>query len=67
MTSFQRIIKYLAMAFAMLLIVSIISGICGAIALLTGMKGGSSAGPMESYQVSGNIESLDMEISAAAL
>ena len=38
MTSFQRIIKYLAMAFAMLLIVSIISGICGAIALLTGMK-----------------------------
>lgn len=67
MTSFQRIIKYLAMAFAMLLIVSIISGICGAIALLTGMTGGSSAGPMESYQVSGNIESLDMEISAAAL
>lgn len=67
MTSFQRIVKYLAIAFAVFLIVSIISGICGAIALLTGMTGRSTAGPMSSYQVSGDIESLDMEISAAAL
>ena len=65
MTSFQRIVKYLAVAFAVFLIVSIISGICGAIALLTGLTGKSTAGSMEHYPVSGDIESLDMEISAA--
>ena len=32
MTEIQRIIKYLAMAFAIFLTVAIISGICGAIA-----------------------------------
>lgn len=44
MTSFQRIVKYLAIAFAVFLIVSIISGICGAIALLTGLTGKSTTG-----------------------
>lgn len=72
MTSLQRIIKYCAVALAIFLIVSIIGGICGAIGMLSGFFGGWAAGKeaigeMRTYAVSGPVESLDMEIGAAAL
>lgn len=67
MNTFQRIVKYCAVAFAVFLIVSIIGGICGAVGIVTGLTRGSVAGQMQTYSVSSRIESLDLDISAAAL
>lgn len=72
MTSLQRIIKYCAVAFAIFLIVSIIGGIVGAVGVLCGFSGGwisgeTAAGEMRTYAVSGPVENLDLELSAAAL
>ena len=67
MTPFQRTVKYLAVAFAIFLIISIISGILGAIGMVFGLAGGSSAGEMRTIPVSQNIHRLDLEISASTL
>lgn len=67
MTTMQRMIKYCAMAFAVFLSISILSGILGALGMLFGVFGGDAAGERKSYKVSGEIESLDVEISAAEL
>ena len=67
MTPFQRIIKYLAVAFALFLVISIFSGIFGALGLVSGLVGSEPAGETRSYPVTGEIENLDLEISAAAL
>ncbi|MGN1194272.1 MAG: DUF4097 family beta strand repeat-containing protein [Acutalibacteraceae bacterium] len=70
MTSVQKAIKYLAMAFAVFLSVSIIGGIC------TGLAGVSfifssgekdSAGEMQVYPTESEISSLSLKISAADL
>lgn len=68
MTTFQRIVKYCAVALAIALIVGIIGGICSGIGIAMGLAGGeSAAGDMRTYEVSGNVENLDLEIGAAAL
>lgn len=67
MTTFQRIIKYCAVAFAVFLIVSIVGGICGGLGMVFGLSGRSAVGEMQSYAVSSDIESMDLEISAAEL
>ena len=67
MTALQRIIKYCAVAFAAFLIVAIISGICGAISMVSFFFDGDAAGEMQTHTVSSDVESLDLEVSAAAL
>ena len=70
MTSVQKAIKYLAMAFAIVLSVSIIGGICSALSSVSFIfsKGEKDAvGEMQTYQIDGEISSLDIEINAATL
>lgn len=66
MTSFQRTIKYCALAFAIFLSVSIIGGICSAVAMVFGFLGGNNVGEMQTYSVSSEITSLDIEIGMAS-
>lgn len=68
MTSWQKTVKYAAMAFAILLAVSIIGSILGAVAgvnLLLGDKQ-PAVGEMKTYEVGGEIRALDIDIGAAA-
>lgn len=66
MTSLQKVIKYLAMGFAVFLTVSIIGGILGAVGLFGGFFGGGSiTGEMKTYSVSADVQELDIEIGAA--
>ena len=58
MTALQRIVKYCAVAFAVFLIVAIISGICGAISMVSFFFDGDAAGEMQTYTVSSDVESL---------
>lgn len=70
MTSVQKAIKYLAMAFAIFLSVSIIGGIFTALSSVSFIfsKGEKDAvGEMQTYQVNDEISSLDIEINAAKL
>lgn len=66
MTSFQRAIKYCALAFAVFLSVSIIGGICSAVAMVFGFLGGDNVGEMQTYSISSEITSLDIEIGMAS-
>ena len=68
MTTLQKVIKYLAMAFAVFLTVSIISGILSAVGLLGGLF--SSDAVLEdakTYSVNAKIHNLDITINAADL
>lgn len=66
MTSGQRTIKYLAMALAIFLTVSIIGGILGALGMVTGIfESDHVLSEMKEYQISEKVTSLDMEIEAA--
>lgn len=68
MTGWQKTIKYLAMAFAIFLSVSIISGICGGIASLSFLFGTrNGGGQLKSYPIDGAVEELIIDISAADL
>ncbi|MGN0539299.1 MAG: DUF4097 family beta strand repeat-containing protein [Candidatus Fimenecus sp.] len=68
MTGFQKAIKYLAMAFALFLIVSILSGIFGALGLVSNVFDNKDAvGEMKIYAVSGDIQELKLDINAAKL
>ncbi|MGN0548596.1 MAG: hypothetical protein ACI4IM_03280 [Acutalibacteraceae bacterium] len=70
MTSVQKAIKYLAMAVAIILSVSIIGGIFSALSSVSFIfsKGEKDAvGEMQTYQINGEISSLDIEINAAKL
>lgn len=72
MTSIQKAIKYLAMAFAIFLSVSIIGGIVTALAgisyIFTGSDSGKeSAGEMQTYSVDGDISKLALNLSGAEL
>lgn len=68
MTSWQKTVKYAAMAFAIFLAISIIGSILGALAgidfLLDDGKQ-SGVGEMRTYEISGEIRELDIEIGAA--
>lgn len=68
MTSWQKTIKYAAMAFAVFLAVSIIGSILGALAgvdLLLGSGERGAVGEMKTYEISGGIRELDIDIGAA--
>lgn len=68
MTSWQRAVKYIATAFAVFLIVSIIGGICSVFAGISFFSGKSSiAGETKTYDIDGEIEDLDIDISFADL
>lgn len=68
MTSWQKTIKYLAMAFALFLIVSILSGIFGALGLVSDVFDDEDAvGEMQTYTVSSDIQALKLDINAAKL
>ena len=68
MTTFQKVIKYLAIAFAIFLIVTIIGGILSAIGLFGGfITGDAVTEDMQTYSVNTGIRILDIEINAADL
>lgn len=66
MRTFQKVIKYLAMAFAIFLIVSIIGGALGAVGLFGGLFDSDNVSEdVKTYAVSGNITELDIRINTA--
>ena len=66
MTDFQKIVKYIAMAFAVCLTVSIIGGILSMFGLFGGFFGGDAATEeMKTYSVSSDVRSLAVKINAA--
>ena len=69
MTSLQRVIQYCAIALAVFLTVTIIGGIIGGVGIVIGLldRDKDITGPMESYEISSQIENLDLEIGAAEL
>lgn len=64
MTSEQKLIKYGAIALAVLIIAGIIGGIVSAVGAFAGI-GGSAVGEDKSYTVDGEINSLFVEVGAA--
>lgn len=70
MTTVQKVIKYLAMAFAIFLSVSIIGGIIMGLAdvsFIFSEKDKESSGEMHMYQIDGEISSLSLKLSGAEL
>lgn len=68
MTSWQKAVKYSAIAFAICLCVSIFNGIFGAIGLVFNtLDGKDNAGKMKTYNISSNIQELKLDINAARL
>jgi len=66
MTTFQKIIKYSAFALAICLSVGIIGGIVGAVAIVGGfLEGGNVLEEVKGYEISNEIKSIDIKISAA--
>lgn len=66
MTTFQKVIKYLAMAFAICLIVSIFGGILGTVGFLGGFfEQDTVQENAVTYPIHGDITALDIQISAA--
>ncbi|MBR3837981.1 MAG: DUF4097 family beta strand repeat protein [Clostridia bacterium] len=66
MTTFQKLIKYLAMAFAIFLTVSIIGGILSMFGLFGGFFDGDAVTEdIKVYSVSSKIQSLEVKINAA--
>lgn len=66
MTTFQKAVKYLAMAFAIFLTVSIIGGILSMFGLFGGFFGGDAVTEdFKTYTVSSDIKSLEVKINAA--
>lgn len=71
MTTFQKIVKYLAIAFALFLTVNIIAGILMGVAGISGLLSDKDdttpAAEMQTYPVEGEISSLSIELSTAGL
>ena len=66
MTSWQKVIKYIAIAFAILLIVSIIGGIVGTLSSLSFVFGDKDiVGELQTYSINSDIKELYIDISAA--
>ena len=66
MTTFQKVIKYLAMAFAIFLTVSIIGGVLSMFGLFGGFLGGDAVNDdIKIYAVSSDISNLEVKINAA--
>lgn len=67
MTTMQKTIKYLALAFAIFLCISIISGICGALSAITYFLSGNATDEMTSHVIENSFSNLKVDISAAEL
>jgi DUF4097 and DUF4098 domain-containing protein YvlB len=67
MTRTQKIIKYIAMAFASLLAVGIIGGIVSVVSLLTIADEDDVAKELTTYQITSTVTSLDVEVDAGDL
>ena len=68
MTTAQKIIKYCAIAFAIFLIVSIVSGILGAVSGVSYILGGkTTVTEMEIFPITSSVKELKIELSAAKL
>jgi len=68
MTALQKVIKYLAVAFAVFLIVAIISGAISAIGLFGGFFDNDAVEDnLKTYEISANISGLEIEVGAADL
>ena len=68
MTASQKVIKYLAIAFAIFLTVMIIGGILSAVGLLGGLFSSDAVlDEVKTYSVAADIHNLDIEINAADL
>lgn len=66
MTTFQKVIKYLAMAFAVFLTVSIIGGLLSMLGFLGGFFGSDAVSEdIQTYAVSSDISRLEVNINAA--
>ena len=66
MTPAQKVIKYLAMAFAVFLAVSIIGGVLSMFGLFGGFFGGDAVtDDVKTYTISSEINTLDVKINAA--
>lgn len=64
---FQKVVKYAALAFAILLSLSIIGGILGVAGAIFGIHGTVAVGDMRDYKIEGDVVDLDLDISAAEL
>ena len=67
MTTLQKIIKYLAMAFAIFLCVSIITGICDALFSVSYFLGGNTSDSMTEQTIDSSFTGISINISAAEL
>lgn len=68
MTALQKVIKYLAVAFAVFLSVAIIGGLLGAVGLFGGLfEDEVVLEDLTSYRVTANVRQLEIEINAADL
>lgn len=69
MSAWQKGIKYAALALAILLIVSVVSGILQALSFLPGLRGSGddAVGEMRDHALEGDISSLKMDLTAAEL
>lgn len=65
MNTFQKVIKYLAVAFALFLSISIIGGIVQVLASVASFGSKNAVGEMKTYEVSEKVESIQVDISAA--
>lgn len=67
MTTAQKVIKYLALAFAIFLSVSIIIGICGALFTITYFLDGNKSTEMTKRAIENNFTCISINLSAAEL
>ncbi len=68
MTTFQKVVKYLAFVLAIFLVAAIIGGILSAIGLFGGFfEGEDLTGELKTYPVNGEIRNLEIEVNAADL
>lgn len=67
MTLIQRIIKYLAICFAISLIIGIVSGITSAFSSITGIGFDDDFDSIKHYNISKNIDTLDIDLKATSL
>ena len=67
MTTFQKIIKYLAMAFAIFLRISIIAGICSALFTIANLFGANTESEIGNQSIGSDFSSISVNLSAAEL
>lgn len=67
MTTVQKIIKYLALVFAIFLSVSIITGICGALFTIANLFGANTESEIVNQSIGSDFTSISVNLSAAEL